>query len=169
MEGGGARSLAGAGQVINCEITRPRLSGASSVQTDLWQLRQETNPIPRVMRGILNKDVFVVSQPFFASVFSKIKAKTLFSKRLFNRGDVLDKCLLRTKVVICQDISWGKTRSGFGLIWSFLINTGAGARSPHDPLARNNRNNQSKLETQQQNRKMERIFRNIRIKECQTF
>ena len=83
------------------------------------------------MRGMLNKDVFVVLLPFVLHLyFLKSKQRRIwFSKKLVTSGDVLDKSLLRTKVVICWDISGGRTRSSFGLIWSFLINTGA--RSPH--------------------------------------
>ena len=76
MEGGGARSLAGAGQVINCEITRPRLPGTSSVQTYLWRAETRNKSYSTGNAGNAQQGCFCRAIAFcFASVFSKIKAK----------------------------------------------------------------------------------------------
>lgn len=132
MEGGrlGARSLAGAGQVINCEITRPRLPGASSVQTDLWWAETRNKSYSTGNAG--NKDVFVVLLSFVLHLFflKSRKEEFVFKEACYQWWCTGQK-FVRTKVVICWDISGGRTRSSLGLIWSFLINTGAGARSPH--------------------------------------
>ena len=81
MEGGGlgARSLAGAGQVINCEITRPRLPGASSVQTDLWWADKKQI----LFHGQCGEQgCFCRAFVFcFASVFSKIKERRICFQR----------------------------------------------------------------------------------------
>ena len=84
--GGRARSLAGAGQVINCEIT-PHWAG--SVQTDLWRGQTRNKSYTTGNAGNTQQGCFCRVLKFcFASVFSKIKAKkNLFSKRLVTTGE----------------------------------------------------------------------------------
>ena len=84
--GGRARSLAGAGQVINCEIT-PHWAG--SVQTDLWPGQTRNKSYTTGNAGNTQQGCFCPARKFcFASVFSKIKAKkNFFSKRLVTTGE----------------------------------------------------------------------------------
>lgn len=103
----------------------------------------------------------------FASVFSKIKERRI----CFQRG-LLPVVMYWTKV--CTNKSsdllgyqWGQDTLQLGthLVISHQYRSRSQVSScplSHDPLARNTRNNQRKLETQQQKRKTQRIFRIIK-------